>query len=232
MKQALIFLGLTFYTCYAFAAIGRVYSPYVNPYESELDYQGIYDEGSETIPTDYARHVLGYGSGISDSVAAEVSVVFADNVFGNTLHRATELEVKWQMSEQGEYDFDWGAMFGVERNHQLDYWQVSSKLLIHKDFTDTSLTLNLISKYEWGPTIDNQFDGEVRGRFAWRTSRRFEPSLEFHSSESYTVMGPVIGGTFKVSPTDKLLWRTGILFGLDSFSPHQTLKLELEYEFF
>jgi hypothetical protein len=45
------------------------------------------------------------------------------------------------------------------------------------------------------------------------------------------VLGPATTGTYRFSPGKKLRWEVGMFFGLDSASPDQVARLNLEYEF-
>ena len=35
---------------------------------------------------------------------------------------AYEIEAKWQLTEQGEFAYDWGLLFELEKHHDKDIW--------------------------------------------------------------------------------------------------------------
>jgi hypothetical protein len=41
----------------------------------------------------------------------------------------------------------------------------------------------------------------------------------------------MFSGNYRLAPGKALIWRTGVLFGVDTYSPNNVLKFELEYEF-
>lgn len=213
------------------ASVGKVYDPYVNAYESEIEYRAIYDDGESADPRKSLKQVLGFATGVMEGVAIEVSASHYEITDGANELRSAEVEVFWQLTEQGEYDSDWGTSFSLERNHVTNYWEASSKILMAHDFDTTSLILNAGINYSWGSGVDNEFEGEFRGAYVWRYSPEFAPSIEFHTSESLTSIGPVIGGKYRVAAGKALLWRTGVMFGIDTYTPNNIVKFELEYEF-
>ena len=214
------------------AGVGRIYEPYVNPLENELEFHSTYETGDQYFPADLMRNTFGFGTPLTDNIKSEFALVYSDNALGETVHRASEVEFLWQLSEQGEYDNDWGAMFSLERNHLLNYWSTNSKLVMHRDFTHSSIDLNLVVGFDWGHGIENDYDLELRSRYSWRWRRELTPSIEFHTSESYTVLGPMVGGALRLSSQHKLNWNLGILYGLDENTPSKIFKLECEWEFF
>lgn len=213
------------------AGVGKIYDPYVNAYEDEIEYRAVFDDGDNDDSRDSLKQVVGVATGITEGVVVEFSASRSAISGGPNEWRNTEVELFWQLTEQGEYDSDWGAAFSLERNHVANYWEASSKVLMAHDFSHTSLVLNAALNYSWGGGIDNEFEGELRGAYVWRYSPAFSPSIEFHTSESFTALGPMVGGKYRVASGKALVWRTGVLFGVDSFTPNNILKVELEYEF-
>jgi hypothetical protein len=215
----------------ALAGVGKVYEPYVNALEQEVEYRTLYDDGNSGDPRHSLKQVAGYSFGIADGLAVEISGSRYSITDGANEFRSSEVEVFWQLTEQGEYDSDWGVAFALERNHINNYWETSSKLLFAHDFAQTSLILNAGLNYSWGSGVSNEYEAEVRGAYVWRYSQNFSPSFEFHTSESLTAIGPMLGGKYRLAPGKAIMWKAGVLLGLDHFSPNNALKFELEYEF-
>lgn len=213
------------------ASVSKVYDPYVNAYESELEYRAVFDDGDSRDARHRLTQVVGFATGVIESVALEVSTSHYEISGGANELRHTEMEVFWQLTEQGEYDSDWGMSLSVERNHAKNYWETSSKILMAHDFDHTSLILNAGLNYSWGHGVDNEFEADLRGAYVWRYKPVLEPSIEFHTSESLTAVGPMLGGKYRLGAGSALMWRTGVMFGVDSYTPNNLIKLEIEFEF-
>jgi hypothetical protein len=41
----------------------------------------------------------------------------------------------------------------------------------------------------------------------------------------------MMSGHYRLAPGKALNWRAGVLFGVDTYSPNNVLKFELDYEF-
>ena len=65
----------------------------------------------------------------------------------------------------------------------------------------------------------------------YRYSKAFEPALEVYSGQDTQGLGPAFMGQVNMSGRRKLKWEAGIIFGLGSKSPDQTLRLLAEFEF-
>ena len=213
------------------AGVGKVYEPYVNASEKELEYFAVYDDGDASDPRHSLKQVIGYAFGITEGVAAEISASRYQISEGANEFRSSEVEIFWQLTEQGEYESDWGLAFALERNHINNYWKSATKLLLAHDFSQTSLLLNAGISYSWGGGVNNEYEGELRGAYVWRLSPTLSPSIEFYTSESLTALGPMMSGHYRLAPGKALNWRAGVLFGVDTYSPNNVLKFELDYEF-
>jgi hypothetical protein len=224
-------LGVLMLSSLAHASVGKVYDPYVNAYEDEVEYRLIVEDGISGDPRQRTKQIIGFATGIAEGIKAELAASHYEIEGGASEVRSSELEFFWQITEQGEYDSDWGAGFSIERNHVKNYWEASSKLFVAHDFGHSSLVLNTLLNYSWGSGIDNEYEAEVRGAYLWRYSAYLSPSIELHTAESLTAVGPMLGGKYRLMPGKALVWRTGLLFGLDTYTPKNILKFELELEF-
>ena len=64
--------------------------------------------------------------------------------------QAYEIEARWMITEQGQYWADWGMLFELEKQHQIDNWEAKIGVLAEKEFGKSSLTTNLFAIREWG----------------------------------------------------------------------------------
>ena len=92
--------------------IDRIYDPYVQPLETELEWRSIFQ--SDDTLGDVQKHFFGFGRSFSDRWAGEIYAIGTKESGGSLSFDTYELEFKWQLTEQGEYAFDWGMVFELE----------------------------------------------------------------------------------------------------------------------
>lgn len=212
------------------AEIGRVYHPYVEPMEREIEWRSTFIDDPDNEDHRDQKHWLGAGYSINERWFAEASVITAkDN--GESLElEGFELEAKWQLTEQGEFWADWGMLFEVERETSENIWEVAVAGLMEKEIGPTSLAANLSAIYEFGSGIDNEFETAAALQWRWRYAEQFEPAIEYYAGDDLAAVGPVGLGMFRIG-RQKLKWELGVLFGVDSKTPDKTYRVLLEYEF-
>ncbi|MEJ2129542.1 MAG: hypothetical protein P8X81_11940 [Woeseiaceae bacterium] len=209
--------------------VNRVYDPYVQPLETEVEWRTIAQFDDET--PDLLKHYLGIGRSLNDRLAAEIYAI-GTKTRGEKLEiDVYELELKWQLTEQGEYAFDWGAVFELERDVSEDVWEVSANLLSARDFGRWTAVGNFGLTYEWGSGVSDEIETNLRLQTRYRYREVFEPAIELHIGQDTAVLGPAMTGTYRFSPGRKLRWEAGMFFGLDDDSPDRVARLNLEYEF-
>ena len=212
------------------SSIGKVYLPYVQPLEKEIEYRFSDEHYHATGVTDI-RHKLGVGSAFGERWFVELYGVAEDGNEKPPSMEATELEVRYQLSEQGEYAADWAVQCELERYHDMDAQEVKVGFLTSRDFASFTTVANLFLIREWGSDIvsENELSASVQARY--RLGPSFEPGLEYFASEETRALGPVIMGELPISSGQKLFWHLGYIFGLDDDTADRTVKLQLEYEF-
>lgn len=209
--------------------IDRIYNPYVQPLETEIEWRSVMQSDDELV--DAQEHLLGFGRALTDRLGLEFYVI-ATKTEGESLSiDAYELEAKWQLTEQGEFAFDWGLVFELEREVEDNVWEVSSTLISSRDFGRWTGIANLGVVYEWGSGIDDEIETVLRMQARYRLKESLEPAIELHMGQDTTAMGPALTGLHRLSPGKKLRWEAGVFLGLDEQSPDQTFKLTFEYEF-
>jgi hypothetical protein len=211
--------------------IDKVYHPYVQQLEKEFEYRVLYNDGVDGLITEGVRHKLGYGQSLSDNLMAEVYLIGIDEAGGNIGADAIEAELKWQLTEQGEYDNDWGMVFEIEQERNIKVWEVTSTLIVLHEWSNWIATGNFSAIYEWGDNIDNEFETAFAGQLRYRHNERLEPAIEFYKSQQTRGIGPVLTGLLRTKGGNKLNWEVGVIFGTDSLTPNTNLKFNIEYEF-
>lgn len=204
-------------------AIDKVYHPYVQPLEQEVEWRMVAADG------DHLQR-LGIGQSLNDRVFIEGYLLAAEE--GDTFRlEGYELETRVQLTEQGEYAIDWGVLVELEKAHQEDEWELATALLMEKQWGRWVGAANLWLEYEWGDEIRDEFESAVALQTRYRLSPEFEPAIEFYGGENTRALGPVAMGDLRFGAGKKLHWETGVLFGLSKKTPDATLRLLAEYEF-
>tara|TARA_R110002095_G_scaffold76427_4_gene65325 strand:+ start:1069 stop:1743 length:675 start_codon:yes stop_codon:yes gene_type:complete len=204
-------------------SVDKVYHPYVQPLEREIEVRMVSADGEEF-------YRLGLGKSLSDKLFVEAYLIGKDDNNHLSLN-AYEIEAKWQLTEQGEYAVDWGLMFELERVLHDDTWEISTSLLMEKEWGKWVAAANLSLIAEWGNEINNEFETALALQTRYRYSRYIEPAIEFYSSESGQAIGPVVMGDIRLGNAKKLHWEVGSIFGLGYKGPDNTWRLLMEYEF-
>lgn len=226
MKKAFFCLPLSLLPLIAGAdglAIDKVYHPYVQPLEKEIEWRMVAADG------DHLQR-LGIGRSLNDTVFVEGYLLAAEEADTFRLE-GYELETRIQLTEQGEYAVDWGLLVELEKAHEENEWELASALLMEKQWGRWSGTANFKLEYEWGDDIKDEFETAVALQGRYRLSPEFEPAIEFYGGENTRALGPVAMGDLRFGGGKKLHWESGVLFGLSKKTPDAALRLLAEYEF-
>ena len=214
------------------SVVDKVYHPYVEPLEWELEWRmTMEDEDPLSGASRNQIHRLGFGRAVSEFVFAELYLIGEQTDETSMSLEAYEFEVLWQMAEQGEFFLDYGLLFELEREHDLNVWEYSTSLLLEKEFGRYSATANIGLLYEWGADIDDELETTLALQARYRYSPRFEPALELYMGQDTKGLGPTIMGKERLGIMKALSWELGVIFGLESDTADYTLRAVLEYEF-
>jgi hypothetical protein len=217
-------------TVAADAQVGRVYHPYVEPLEREVELRAnVIDDSGHDKHKD-RKYWLAYGFSPLERWFLEAYVI-AQKDNGESLDvSGYELEGLWQLTEQGEYWADWGMLFEAERETSDGIWEFAVAGLVEKEFGQTSLAANLHLIYESGSGIDNEFETYAAMQWRWRFREYLEPAIEYYKGDELNAIGPVALGMTRMG-RQKMKWEFGPIFGIDSKTPDLTWRMLLEYEF-
>ena len=211
--------------------IDKVYHPYVDALEKEIEYRFILQDEQTNLKTHAQIHRLSLGNSFSDRWFGEIYLIGSKSRTGNFNLEAYEIEVKWQLSEQGEFWADWGLLFEYEKERKQDIQEVSFGILSEKEWGRWSATVNLHLTKEWGDVTNDEFETKLALQSRYRYSQAFEPGIEFYAGQKTIGMGPIIQGNINVGVRRNLHWESGLILGLNKDSPDQTVRFLLEYEF-
>jgi hypothetical protein len=232
MARRFFAIGILLIPAFATAdgiVIDKVYDPYVQPLETEIEWRSIMLSDDDL--GDPQKHSLGLAYGWSDRWSTELYVVGTKSETDSFAVDAYEFEAKWQLTEQGEFAFDWGVLFELEREVRNNVWEFSTALLASRDFGRWTGTANLGLIYEWGSGVVSEVETALHVQARYRYRESFEPAIEFHMGQDTVALGPAITGLQRLSPGKKLRWEAGVFWGLSDASPDQTIKLNFEFEF-
>ena len=205
-------------------AIDKIYHPYVQPHEREIEWRMIDYDGIQ-------KHRVGLKKSFVGNFYIEGYFIGKDTEEDSLSLTAHEVELLWQLTEQGEYSADWGVLFELEKEQHENNWEFSTGAIVEKEWGRWTGTANLYAIYEWGDTIKNELESALALQARYRYSRLFEPALEFYGGEDTRGLGPVIMGDIRVGPGKKIHWETGAIIGLDSKIPDKTWRFVAEFEF-
>ncbi len=211
--------------------IDKVYHPYVQLLETEIEYQFLHEQNANDEFNGRQRHKLGIGRALSDAFFAELSLIGSDNHGETIAVDAFEVELKWQLTEQGEYDNDWGVLFELEKEKSENSWETSVTLIGLHEWSDWILTGNLSLIYEWGDDIDNEWETAFASQLRYKYKQQLEPAIELYLGQDTKAMGPVLTGSYRLGVAKKMNWEFGVIFGMGSEMADATWKLNMEYEF-
>ena len=227
------FVGLSLLS-QAFAdgsAVDKVYHPYVDALESEIEFRSLFQESSSGENDFKQLHQMSFGRSFGQALFGEVYLVGERSRSGQFELEAFEFELKWQLSEQGEYSADWGLLFEYEQEFNNDVQEFTTVILVEKEFGRFSGTANLLLIQEWGSAIKDEFETAVAMQARYRYSRAFEPGVELYAGQDSAGIGPVMVGSASLGVRKTLRWEAGVILGLGSDSPDNTFRFLLEYEF-
>lgn len=235
-KQSCWFIltSLSFLLSYASAVhadgvvVDKVYHPYVTANEQEVEWRLFSHKESNN---NKLAQRFAYGQSLTDDVMLEFYLVGERDINDDFSLTSYELEARWMLTEQGEYWADWGLLFEIEKVQREKNWEVTSGLLVEKEFGRTSLTLNAFIIYEWGNTIVSEFETEFSLQYRYRYLEQFQPAIELYSGENYLGIGPAFMGVQRFDGQKQLKWEVGFITGVDSRSKGHILRVAVEYEF-
>lgn len=211
--------------------IDKIYHPYVQPLEQELEGRTSLQDRQPGQPDDLGVYRLAYGRAFGERWFGEVYLVGQRSDEQSFEISAYELEAMRQLTEQGEYWADWAVLFELEKQDGLDIWEFSTGLLAEKEWGKWSGTANLFVSQEWGDEIEDELETAMGLQARYRYSPAIEPAIELYKGDDTFALGPVLLGQIKLQGKQKLGWEAGAIFGLDRASPDMTLRFLLEFEF-
>ena len=212
-------------------SIDKVYDPYVQVLERELELRTLVQSSTGTREQGRQRYKLGYGQALSDVFFVELYTTTVDLAGESPEQEAVALELKWQLTEQGQYQNDWGFLFELEREHGENIWEARHSLLLQHDWRRWSGLINASFIYEWGSGVDNEVETALAARMKYRQGPSLEPAVELYWSQGTRALGPALLGSLRLGGRKKLLWSAALLAGMNDTTADINANFSLEFEF-
>lgn len=208
--------------------VDKVYHPYVIKNEREFEWRFI---SSQTNEQNVLSQRLGYGYAFFEDVSFEFYLIGERNIQNDFELSGYEIESRWMITEQGKYWADWGLLVEFEKEESEDNYEVSTGVLFEKEIGKTSLALNLFAIYEWGNTIENEWEAEFRLQYRYRYLPSVQPSIEIYSGEGFFGIGPGFMGVYRIKGQEQIKWEAGFITEIANSPKNHTFRFAIEYEF-
>ncbi len=208
--------------------VDKVYHPYVLPNEREVEWRLFSHRENDN---NKLAQRFAYGKSINEDIMLEFYLVAERDVNDEFKLTSYEIEARWMLTEQGEYWADWGLLFEIEKEQRQKNWEITSGILVEKEFGRASLTINAFMIYEWGDTIVSEFETEFRLQYRYRYLEQIQPAIEIYSGENYLGIGPAFMGLLRFSSQKQLKWDFALITGIDTRSKGHIFRVAIEYEF-
>ena len=219
-----------------------VFTPSVEQGEKEIDFKA----GSTKLRdgTRANKESIGLGYGATAWWFTEAYAIWHKVPGEQHGFDAWEWENKFQLTETGKYPFDLGVILEIERpkdrreGYELKWGpllqtDLSAKLqanlnILFEKYVRAEVSAKAVMgyqwqlKYRWRPELEigMQGFGDVGGWNDWAI-----PSQQLHTA------GPAVFGRIRVGDRQSIKYNAALLFGLGNGSPHDTLRMQAEYEF-
>lgn len=225
----------------------KLYTPYVDQGEWELEYFGRHSVDDDDSKNAEQKHAIAVGYGVTDVWKTELYTIFEKEAGDHVVFDAVEWENIFQFTEQGKYWADVGASLAYEWTPEGDRADaVEARLLFAKTYGKSFHVLNLIAEQTVGNNSDEGLEGALLWSSRYHCSEHFQPGFEISSSfgeledtgsfdDQEHYIGPVAYGEVPLpfageEEEEGLHYRVGYLFGVSDAASDGQVILQLEYE--
>ena len=223
-----VFFCALFISVNAVAGVDKVYDPYVDQGEWEVESRAVHKFDDE----DEHKIRLGLGYGINSFWFVE-GYVIGEKKSGEEFDIAdVEIESKFQLTEQGQYWLDAGLLIELEKEISEGVWEFKAGPIFRKQIRNWDITTNFLVEKKFGPD-NTEHEVELLGaaQLKYRYSPSLEPAIEYYGDEATHAIGPVLLGKTRWGGTP-VKWELGALAGLNDDTPDFILRWLLEWEFY
>jgi len=223
-------------------ASDKIYSPYVEYGEFELEYRGHVTNDDRAAKDNNEGHKVEIGYGFTEFWSAAIIGEWEKEPGVSREFVATSWENIFQLTDQGQYWLDVGLYLEyqlADESNAAD--KVEAKLLLERPGTLFTNTVNIILEREVGSNSSNATELEIFWRTKYRWKKALEPAIEIYSkigeignSGSFNTqnhsLGPVMMGVLPVGNGSKFKYEFGYLFGISDGAADGKWKWVVEWE--
>lgn len=243
-KVASVFVGLIIwaFTFNAYADL-KVYNPYVEKGEWELEARGNIDFDKRAEKDDLQKQKYALGVGVTDRWSTEVYGEVEkerndDNEDLNFRFTEVEWENKFQLTERGKYPVDVGLLveyaISAEDKHADN---LEWKILLDKSVGKIENMANINFEHQIGGGHTNETGAGIAWSSRYLLNSRFEPGFEYYADfgglnegRNFDEQDHRAGPAFYGEIIEGIKYDIGYLFGTSDTAPEGTLKWNIEFE--
>ncbi|NOT40082.1 MAG: hypothetical protein HOP13_06290 [Alphaproteobacteria bacterium] len=224
----------------------KVYAPYVELGELEIEYRPSVTVDGDNVKDNEQKHLLGVGYGVNEWWFTELYAEWEHEAGSgeSTVFEAFEWENRFQLTNPGEYWADFGLLVEYERtDDDKAPDKVEVALLFAKELGKFDATYNLVFEREVGGGASTDLNVGHAFQLKYRLDKAFEPGIEifgefgpiddmpgFNGQEHY--IGPIATGVVPLGESGlKLKYNAGYLFGVSDEAADGVVKAIVELEF-
>lgn len=223
----------------------KLYSPYVEKGEVELEYFGRRSVDNDSGKNNDQKNAFSVGYTPNDWWKTELYATFEKEPGEDAKFAEWEWENIFQLTERGQYWLDVGASLAYEWTPQSNHADtIEARLLLAKDVGKTSHILNIIAEKDVGSGPKEELEGKLLWSSRYNYNSYFAPGFEISNDfgelentgsfdEQGHYVGPAAYGKIPLQLTDHadaLKYRVGYLFGVSDAASDGQAVLQLEYE--
>lgn len=213
------------------SVVAKIENPYVQQLEHELEYEGLLLDATQEQPLEQLQR-FEYGQALSDRWLVEFGIT-AEELENDSLEISSfEIEAKYQLTEQGEFNNDWGLIFELEKENGEDAWGIGTTFIALHEWQNWIGTANFTIEYEFGNDVEDELETSFAGQLKYRYKPTLEPAIEVFRDEDGTSIGAALIGQIRLQNARKIYWETGLFSGISSDQPDIGLRVNFEYEFY
>lgn len=219
-----------------------IYTPIVEEGETEIDFKAGTARARDG--TSESAVSLGLGFGMNSWWFTEVYVKGNRQTPDAWRFDAVEWENKFQLTETGKYPVDVGLVVEIERpQDRSEGWELRFGPLFQMELTPLIVgNVNLL----FGRHYDSATPSPMSMDYQWQVKYRWKPELEMGAQGFGSLgpwrdwlpsdlqehkAGPAIFGKVRLDGHHALNYNAAWLLGTNTNTPHDTLRLQVEYEY-
>ncbi len=212
-----------------------VYSPHVTQSRSELEFRGSGFRDNSPNLKGTRSYTLSAAYGVTSWWKPELYFAQYDRQpGGSTQPSGYEFENTFQLAPMGKYWADPGFLFSYEHVKASGTPNVVEfGPLFEKRDGRIDQRLNMIWEKQVGRGAGGNYAFRTAYSIDYRLNVAFRPGIEayYRPSDNASHLGPVFNGELHTTAGRELDYSVGVVFGLNSRAPNQTIVARLEYEF-